>query len=679
MAKMLNCPAGHRWSAEDVNGEERHACPQCGWTGQDNWATLVSADEDAGLPTLPRALPSGVAKLAKRFANADAPPPAIPGYEILEKLGEGGMGVVYKARHVALDRIVALKVISRALLANPSALARFRREARAAARLSHANLVTVHDAGASGDDHFLVMEYVAGIDLAQCLAQRGALPPREACDYIRQAALGLEHAHERGLVHRDIKPSNLLVAPDGTVKLVDLGLALIRPGAADLAANDTLTQEGGFMGTPDYVAPEQALDPHAADIRADIYSLGCTLYHLVTGRPPFPGGSFAQKLLRHQQEEPAPFKPAAVLKIVRTMMAKKAADRYQTPGAVAEALASLTRPRDDRPANEERAASTLPHRSAPPRASSLSHRRWLLGVGALGILGSLFIALCWSLGLFSSATGRNGGKNGPNGPDPKDSFTNSKGMRLVRIPAGKFWQGSSIEEGSDNERPRRQVEITRDFYMGIHEVTQGQYEAVTGLTPSGFGKDKGGTSDHPVERVTWQDAAEFCAKLSALPAEMAKGRTYRLPTEAQWEYACRATTTTPVSFGKALDSTQANFDGRHPFPDDAARGRKLDRTARVGSYSANAWGMFDMHGNVCEWCADYFENGYYGNAPDIDPQGPDKSEFRAVRGGGLESPGFDCRSARREPRTPSDRHNSLGFRVICVIQKREAEPLKLYR
>lgn len=266
-------------------------------------------------------------------------------YILLERLGRGGMGEVFKARHTLMNRVVALKVLRSDLLHRADSLDRFRREIEAAAKLTHPNVVIAHDAAQVGNVCFLVMEYVAGTDLARLLKQRGSLPPAEAASLVRQALLGLQHAHERGLVHRDLKPSNLMLTTDGQVKLLDLGLARLRGDLAEETAPAPLTHEGMVMGTPDYLAPEQALDAHTADIRSDIYSLGCTLYHLLTGRPPFPGGTMTEKLLRHQQTDPDrietvnPAAPAALGNVVRTMMARRPQDRYQTPNEAAAALA----------------------------------------------------------------------------------------------------------------------------------------------------------------------------------------------------------------------------------------------------------------------------------------------------------------------------------------------------
>jgi serine/threonine-protein kinase len=288
-------------------------------------------------------------------------------YVLLEPLGEGGMGTVYKARHTRLDRIDALKVIRKNLLTNPKAVERFQREARAAARLSHPNVITVYDANEAGDVHYLAMEYIVGTDLAKLVKQAGPLPAGQACDYIRQGALGLQHAHERGLIHRDIKPSNLLLTQDGaTVKLLDLGLARLQSASPEETTNHSLTDTGAVVGTPDYIAPEQARNSREIDIRADIYSLGCSLYYLLTAKIPFPGETLTEKLIKHQLEEPEPLGqarpdvPGEVVAVVQRMMNKRPEDRYQTPAHVAGALALLAAVRVRSPKLAEAIAAGAP-------------------------------------------------------------------------------------------------------------------------------------------------------------------------------------------------------------------------------------------------------------------------------------------------------------------------------
>jgi hypothetical protein len=285
---------------------------------------------------------------------AEVPVPLVdhPRYRILELLGQGGMGAVYKAEHRVMERLVALKVINSNLVGGPAAVQRFEQEVKAAARLAHPHIVAAHDAEQAGGLHFLVMEYVDGISLADVITKRGPLPVAQACECVRQAALGLQHAHEKGMVHRDIKPHNLMLNRDGCVKILDFGLARLASerGAASIAdAKSGLTVAGAIVGTPDYIAPEQAKDARKADIRADIYSLGCTLYDLLAGRPPFPDGSVLLKLIAHAEHAPTPVRtlradvPAELAAVLSRMMAKDPAARFQTPAEVAKALAPFAK------------------------------------------------------------------------------------------------------------------------------------------------------------------------------------------------------------------------------------------------------------------------------------------------------------------------------------------------
>jgi serine/threonine-protein kinase len=319
-------------------------------------------------------------------------------YLLLDRLGEGGMSRVFKARHRTLGHCVALKVLRKEALTNPLAVPRFEREILVASRLQHPNVVRVFDAGQAADTYYLAMEFIEGADLYQVVKRSGPLPVAQACDVLRQAALGLQHAHEHGLVHRDIKPANLFVTrglpndgaasnaalpqpgrdglprtpvteekyPWGVVKILDFGLARLQAPSADQAI---LTQFGSVMGTPDFLAPEQATCSPNIDIRADLYSLGCTFYFLLSGRVPFPGGTLPEKLLRHRTAEPeavdharreqflgsshlrqhlagagdAVELPEEVVAVTRKLMAKQPGQRFQTPVELADTARELLR------------------------------------------------------------------------------------------------------------------------------------------------------------------------------------------------------------------------------------------------------------------------------------------------------------------------------------------------
>jgi len=357
---------------------------------------------------------------------------------LLELIGEGGMGQIFKARQRHLGRIVALKVIRKECIDDPKIIARFQREIRASGQLSHPNIVHAYDADQSGSTYYIAMEYIDGVDLARLVRQNGPLPVDEACDYVRQAALGLQHAHERGLVHRDIKPANLLVARNqdkarassgkllrpgvnsgvnpgvnhagkapsglnprpsrfGTLKVLDLGLARWDDTVTGRPSTH-LTMMGTVMGTPDFIAPEQARNAHTCDIRSDLYSLGCTFYFLLSGRIPFPNGALTEKLLQHQLDDPEPIAtarrtmmaahlqrkgqtkvsrrllavPDSVAAVVKKLMAKRPEERFQTPGELAaaldkvvEGLAKAVEPKAEEPTIELGPAQPTPAQVMP--------------------------------------------------------------------------------------------------------------------------------------------------------------------------------------------------------------------------------------------------------------------------------------------------------------------------
>ncbi len=241
---------------------------------------------------------------------------------------------------------------------------------------------------------------------------------------------------------------------------------------------------------------------------------------------------------------------------------------------------------------------------------------------------------------------------------------NAVGMEFAPVAPGSFQMGSPAGEKDrlETETPHT-VRIGKGFWMGIHEVTQKQYAQVTGGDPVHFKGD-----NLPVEKVSFDDALDFCRKLSALPQERAAGRTYRLPTEAEWEYACRAGTNTPFHFGESVNGMQANHDGTKPYG-SGQKGPNLGKTAPVGSYPANAWGLHDMHGNVWEWCADWY--GPLAADAVTDPKGADKGAGRVLRGGSWANAGKNCRAADRYGYDPSSRTNYLGFRVVLEISQSE--------
>jgi putative intracellular protease/amidase len=451
-----------------------------------NAKALLAKDERGTLPgAAPAARPTG------KPGDAE-PAPAVPReladhprYRVVKVLGAGGMGVVYQAVHRLMERAVALKVINRDLTSDPLVVERFRQEVKAAGRLAHANIVTAHDAEQAGNLHFLVMEFGDGISLARVIAKHGPLPVANACNYARQAALGLQHAHEHGMVHRDIKPANLMLTRQGQVKILDFGLArlarkraLAPPpsgAAAGCAGRGSLTEVGAMLGTPDYIAPEQVEDSRHADIRSDLYSLGCTLYFLLAGRVPFPGGSVMDKLLRHGTECPAaleqlrPDVPAGVCAVVERLMAKDPSHRYPTPAEVALALAPFSKacaapvespaPESPAPAAPTREAAAPKGRKRPGKRHPAAPRGWVgwaaLGAGAAG-LAAVAIVLALLAARHASGLGganQEGEASGPTRPAAPQTAGGATGREspvgepsalapkkvLFVIPGQGFW------------------------------------------------------------------------------------------------------------------------------------------------------------------------------------------------------------------------------------------------
>src|SRR5262245_10883556 len=268
-------------------------------------------------------------------------------YKLLERIGFGGMGQVFLCEHMYMRRRVAIKVLPPAKAEEPAALGRFYREARAAAALDHPNIVRTHDIDQDGNLHFLVMEYVDGSSFLEIIRKIGPMAIDRACHYIWQSVQGLVHAFRVGVIHRDIKPGNILIDRTGVAKILDMGLARFYHTDDDMLTKKY--DEKSVLGTADYVAPEQTVNSHDVDVRADIYSLGATFYFLLAGHPPFPEGTVSQKLIAHQTKQPVPIDrlrpevPPELALVVRRMMAKSITERFQTPAQVYEALKPFVR------------------------------------------------------------------------------------------------------------------------------------------------------------------------------------------------------------------------------------------------------------------------------------------------------------------------------------------------
>jgi len=560
-------------------------------------------------------------------------------YRLYHQLGEGGMGAVFLAEDLRMGRHVALKVPHLSAQQDPQTIERFYREARIAGQILHPNLCPVFDVDCIDGIHFLTMAYIEGTPLSQLIHPGHPWSPGRALPLIVQLAGGLQVLHQRGIVHRDLKPSNVLIQAEDKPVLVDFGLARsVQP------ESNPLTLPGQILGTPAYLAPEQI---HNAPLSpaTDVYALGVLLFQMLTGQLPFAVAAPVQMMARVLYDPvPSPAKLCPGIhpqldNLCLRMMAKQPEDRPANLPIVIDQLNQILRGTARATTVEAPAIQTLPTSSA------------LETVITLPVQAAV------------QAT---------------EPIVNSLGMRLVWIPAGAFVMGSPSSELDPypDESPPHRVEITRPFWLGAWSVTQDEYQRVMGTNPSWFSATGGAkgqvwgmnTGRFPVETVSWFEAMQFCQRLSEVPVEKASRRRYRLATEAEWEYACRAGASRfqVFSCGNTLTGQQANFNGNFPFG-DAPAGTYLERTTVVGSYPANAWGLYDMHGNVWEWCSDWYGSDYYLNSEVRDPTGPAKGDRRVLRGGSWSFDGWNCRSATRYRSDPAFRSRDLGFRIVCEI------------
>jgi serine/threonine protein kinase/formylglycine-generating enzyme required for sulfatase activity len=697
-------------------------------------------------------------------------------YVILDKLGQGGMGIVLKAEHTKMHRLVALKVLPDGALVSPRANQRFLREVEAAARLEHPNVVTAFDAGEANGKHFLAMQFVDGANLSEIVKNKGPMPVELAVRCIWQAAHGLAYAHQKGVIHRDIKPSNLILDSKGSVKVLDLGLARLDSCELD-ADKANLTNPGQIMGTVDFIAPEQALSSKAADARSDIYSLGITLWYLLTGKAVYDGDSLTARLLAHQQlpipslcavcDEASP----ELESVFQKMVAKDPDERYSSMTNVLRALEDYTtgsasistlrlEPSEDSSLNlllegleclgasptvtgsinatldyspEVKAEATvnkigedvdtdtktcIPSDLSSPQSLDANVKRRFLrsrrfkliaGIGVVALIATFIITNMRSVDSIPTREDDSHEKESTtlSAIAPFDSrqaeslqvavashlgveleHIGSIGMKVRLVPPGEFSMGSPeleidelVKQSTDadwiertrSEAPQHRVSLSNAYYLGVYEVTQQQYHLVMKSNPSYFAAGGQGKStvsnvdksNHPVESVTWFDAIEFCNRLSEREGfppyyelsdrtvTIRGGNGYRLPTAAEWEYACRAGTETPWYFG----SDESMLSGHAWYALQANV-----RTRRVGQLKANPFGLYDMHGNVWEWCQDW-HGAYDTEANFTDPTGPKSGKLRSLRGGSFLSKAEDTRAAYRDSFKPIQSTYRRGFRV----------------
>ncbi len=583
-----------------------------------------------------------------------------------ERVGHGGMGVVWRAMDREFEEEVALKFLPEVLGADELAQVDIQQEAKVLRRLAHPGIVRLHDLHRDGDLLFLAMELLEGQDLRRLLARRrregGSLAASEALWVLEQVAPALDYAHGEGVWHRDLKPGNLLLTgkpgtPLGSagerVKVADFGIAFVAS-----SSYTQLTGRSHASGTLPYMAPEVLLGAPPSP-RSDVYGLGATLFELVRGVPPFWQGDIGRQIT----DVPAPPLRSgrdSLDAAAAAALAKEPAERPASAGALlalaeGKELANVA-PRVPRVAVPPPSRVAVPGTCPSCGAANPGDARFCRSCGA-GLrmacphCGSAELAGVPFCGRCGAALQAPEGGKAPEGWEVVEAEPAYQGWaHKVRDPRtgivfllvepGTFRMGSPDGEAGcdDDEGPVHEVQITRPFYLGETQVTQAQWQLVMGGNPSHEEGD-----DLPVETVSWDEAMEFCRKAG-----------YRLPTEAEWEYACRAGSTTRFSFGD-----DEHRLGEYAWYED----NSSLRTHPVGQKKPNVWGFHDMHGNVWEWCADWYEPGYYAQSPGRDPQGPSPGNWCVQRGGSWDDNPWYCRSAGRGSDDPTARPDFSGFRV----------------
>ncbi len=574
-------------------------------------------------------------------------------YVLFETLGQGGMGVVYRGKHTDLEIEVAVKCLDPGLLRrNDSFVQRFKKEARAAASIQHENVVRVYDVADSSGLHFLVMEFIEGEDVRKRVARKGPLDPDEAGRIILGAARGLAAAHAAGLVHRDIKPDNILNGADGRVKVADLGLAKQIEGDVEL------TNTGVAMGTPRYMPPEQFSDAKSVGPTADVYSLGATLYLMLTGKDGVQGGSLVEVADRVRS---LPFPdprtevsnvPAEIADIVLACTRKDPAERPKDGAAVVQMLERESWRVDTQLADPEAGTSGTRSMVSPPPPDRIISKEYSLVVESKVAPSPVD---GWADVLVQDpdpevVTDADGRKRMLATGLPWKVKDRGTGIVMLLVPPGEDVIGASPgdSEAEDEESPAHRVRFTDAFYLGETEVTQAQWEtAKVGDDPSYF---KG--ANRPVENVSWDRINE--------PDSGFRTKTgLRLPSECEWEYACRA----------------GSDAARYGELENIAwfRGNSESESKDVGKRQANAWGFKDMLGNVYEWCSTPYDSRLYSRAKQ---QGAVDStfyksanyksangEFLVVRGASWNIFPRNVRASYRNYVRSDFSFNIIGFRV----------------
>lgn len=594
-------------------------------------------------------------------------------FEVVRVLGEGGMGIVYEVMDRITRQRLALKQVRSRLAQRPRVLEYFIQEVTVARQLRHPNIVAVYDVRQEGPLLFFTMEYLEGETLRARLMRQRRFSLNEAAAILRPLCLALEHAHQF-TVHRDVSPENVMIGRN-SVKLLDFGIAKVL---------ESTSRSRRGIGKTYYTAPEQLDDSTRVDARADIYPLGVMLFEMLTGRIvkkpvalgfSYPGLSPSVCSVIMRAAAPIERRFPSVAEFRRAM--DQCIENEASPSAPTSHAAAGSRRTAGQPLDsglpEETAASvvdgTPQDNGRRPFAIAVSVIAFLAAAAFLGFaIYTTFFAEempaapldarpapvhpaeprppvpASDVGVPSSweATARNGVLSLPRRVE----------MPFVRIRMGTFHMGHGEERIGDSS-PAHEVTISDGFWMGVTEVTQAQWEAVMNSRPWANRPNVLEQADAPAVYVSWHDAKEYVRRLNMLRA----GR-FRLPTETEWEYACRAGSATAFHFGDDSQGLE-EFGWYHKN----TRQQQRPHAQPVGQKPPNPWGLLDMHGNVAEWCEDWYHAGYYSMSPRADPTGPAGGTLKVVRGGAWRDFERNCTSYARGKENPSTTSSAIGFRV----------------
>ena len=549
-------------------------------------------------------------------------------YRVQYQLGRGGFGVTYEINEVRTNQAKVLKVL---INNDPKAVELFKQEADVLSQLHHSGIPHVElDAyfeyypyNSQNPIHCLVMEKVVGEDLEKYMQKRGLRPISQttAIEWLKDLIIILEQVHNKDFFHRDIKPPNIMLRSESAE------LVLIDFGTVRKVTSTVFQQQGGVTGiiSAGYTPSEQI--NHNAVPQSDFFALGRTFVYLLTGKEPLDPIMYDSYNETLNWRNHAPQISSMLADLLDDMMQRLYKYRPQNSHEILQRIAAI----------EKALQSPKPQPPIPqPPIPANNLKTFSFEVVTTDARGNITNRRKESAKYFTEDLG------------------NGVTLDMVEIPGGTFIMGSPESEAKrvSNESPQHQVTVP-SFYMGKYELTQVQYQAIIGRNPSNFKGD-----NRPVEGVSWNNAVEFCKKLS-----QKTGKNYRLPSEAEWEYACRAGTTTPFCFGESITPDLVNYNGNYTYA-SAQKGKYRQQTTDVGTFPPNSFGLYDMHGNVWEWCQDDYKDDYI-NAPTDGSALTSSSGYKLLRGGSWElNPGY-CRSACRDYYTLDYHDFAIGFRVVC--------------